>query len=99
MADVVTALSRAVQEAGHNVKVILPKYDVINYAEVGCYCHSAVLSHVLLLCYLLSLPYTLIVLNTAGGKRTVTCTMTCDLLTCLSPSVRGLQCGAVQHIP
>ena len=35
MADVVTALSRAVQEAGHNVKVILPKYDIINYAEVS----------------------------------------------------------------
>ena len=34
MGDVVTALSRAVKEAGHNVKVIVPKYDVINYAEV-----------------------------------------------------------------
>ena len=33
MADVVTALSRAVREAGHNVRVIIPKYDVINYAE------------------------------------------------------------------
>ena len=40
MADVVTALSRAVQEAGHNVKVILPKYDIINYAEVGCCCRQ-----------------------------------------------------------
>ena len=27
MGDVVTALSRAVQDAGHNVEVILPKYD------------------------------------------------------------------------
>ena len=34
MGDVVTALSRAVQDEGHNVKVILPKYDIINYAEV-----------------------------------------------------------------
>ena len=35
MADVVTALGRAVKEAGHNVKIIIPKYDVINYAEVS----------------------------------------------------------------
>ena len=35
MADVVTALGRAVKEAGHDVKVIVPKYDVINYAEVS----------------------------------------------------------------
>lgn len=34
MADVVTALSRAVKDAGHQVKVIVPKYDVINYAQV-----------------------------------------------------------------
>ena len=34
MADVVTALGRAVREAGHNVQIIIPKYDVINYAEV-----------------------------------------------------------------
>ena len=34
MGDVVTALARAVQEEGHDVSVILPKYDVINYAEV-----------------------------------------------------------------
>ena len=33
MGDVVTALARAVQEEGHDVSVILPKYDVINYAE------------------------------------------------------------------
>lgn len=35
MADVVTALSRAVKEAGHNVKVVIPKYDVINYSEAS----------------------------------------------------------------
>ena len=35
MADVVTALGRAVKEAGHDVRVIVPKYDVINYAEVS----------------------------------------------------------------
>lgn len=34
MGDVVTALARAVQEEGHNVNVILPKFDVINYGEV-----------------------------------------------------------------
>ena len=37
MADVVTALGRAVKEAGNNVKIIIPKYDVINYAEVGLF--------------------------------------------------------------
>ena len=30
----VTALGRAVQEEGHSVEVILPKYDCINYALV-----------------------------------------------------------------
>lgn len=35
MADVVTALGRACQEAGHDVKVILPKYDVIDYNAVS----------------------------------------------------------------
>ncbi|GFR47418.1 hypothetical protein Agub_g9135 [Astrephomene gubernaculifera] len=34
MGDVVTALGRAVQEAGHRVSVIVPKYDVINYKLV-----------------------------------------------------------------
>jgi starch synthase len=34
MGDVVTALARAVQEEGHEVEVVLPKYDVINYDEV-----------------------------------------------------------------
>ncbi len=33
MGDVVTALARAVQEEGHRVQVILPKYDCLNYAE------------------------------------------------------------------
>lgn len=31
MGDVVTALGRAVQDEGHSVEVIVPKYDVINY--------------------------------------------------------------------
>ena len=35
MGDVVTALGRAVQEEGHRVEVILPKFDCINYKEVG----------------------------------------------------------------
>ncbi|CAL8472333.1 g11876 [Coccomyxa elongata] len=34
MGDVVTALARAVQEEGHEVEVVLPKYDIINYDEV-----------------------------------------------------------------
>ena len=39
MGDVVTALGRAVQEEGHQVEVILPKYDCIQYDEVG-FCHT-----------------------------------------------------------
>lgn len=35
MGDVVTALARAVQEEGHEVEVVLPKYDIINYDEVS----------------------------------------------------------------
>ncbi|KAK2076899.1 hypothetical protein QBZ16_005127 [Prototheca wickerhamii] len=31
LGDVVTALGRAVQEEGHDVEVVLPKYDCINY--------------------------------------------------------------------
>lgn len=34
MGDVVTALGRAVQDEGNDVMVILPKYDVLNYADV-----------------------------------------------------------------
>lgn len=34
LGDVVTALGRAVQDEGHEVEVILPKYDCINYAQV-----------------------------------------------------------------
>lgn len=34
MGDVVTALGRAVQDEGHDVMVVLPKYDVLKYAEV-----------------------------------------------------------------
>ena len=42
MADVVTALSRAVQDEGHRVEVIVPKYDIINYAEVGFFKRNGV---------------------------------------------------------
>lgn len=35
MGDVVTALGRAVQEEGHRVEVILPKYDCIRYDDVS----------------------------------------------------------------
>ena len=34
MGDVVTALSRAVQEDGHRVDVFLPKYDILKYGEI-----------------------------------------------------------------
>ena len=34
MGDVVTALARAVQEEGHRVDVIVPKYDCIQYDQV-----------------------------------------------------------------
>jgi len=34
MGDVVTALGRAVQEEGHTVEVIIPKYDCIRYEQV-----------------------------------------------------------------
>ena len=35
MGDVVTALARAVQDEGHQVTCILPKYDCLNYKEVS----------------------------------------------------------------
>ncbi len=34
MADVVTALGRAVQEEGHQVEVVVPKYDNLDYSHV-----------------------------------------------------------------
>ncbi|KAF8775060.1 hypothetical protein HU200_005112 [Digitaria exilis] len=34
LADVVTSLSRAVQDLGHNVEVILPKHDCLNLSHV-----------------------------------------------------------------
>lgn len=34
LGDVVTSLSRAVQELGHNVEVILPKYDCLKYNHI-----------------------------------------------------------------
>ena len=34
MGDVVTALGRAVLDEGHDVEVIVPKYDITNYALV-----------------------------------------------------------------
>ena len=35
MGDVVTALARAVQDEGHLVTCLVPKYDCLNYDEVG----------------------------------------------------------------
>jgi len=34
LGDVVTALGRAVQEEGHQVEVVIPKYDCIDYSQV-----------------------------------------------------------------
>jgi glycogen synthase len=34
LGDVVTSLGRAVQDAGHRMEVILPKYDVLDYSRV-----------------------------------------------------------------
>eukprot|EP01018_Ginkgo_biloba_P009244 Gb_31910 [translate_table: standard] len=34
LGDVVTSLSRAVQDLGHNVEVIFPKYDCLDYSHV-----------------------------------------------------------------
>ena len=35
MGDVVTALGRAVMDEGHNVEVIVPKYDIMDYKLVS----------------------------------------------------------------
>ena len=40
MGDVVTALGRAVQEEDHDVMVVLPKYDVLNYDEARFSAHK-----------------------------------------------------------
>ena len=37
LGDVVTSLSRAVQELNHNVDIIFPKYDCIKYNFVRLY--------------------------------------------------------------
>ncbi|QDZ24180.1 starch synthase [Chloropicon primus] len=34
LGDVVTSIGRAVQDMGHQVEVVLPKYDTINYDEI-----------------------------------------------------------------
>lgn len=34
LADVVTSLSRAVQDLGHNVEIICPKYDCLDYSKI-----------------------------------------------------------------
>lgn len=34
MGDVVTALGRAVQDEGHDVTVLLPKYDILRYGDI-----------------------------------------------------------------
>ena len=51
MGDVVTALGRAVQEEGHKVEVILPKYDCIQYDEVGSPCGSMTLHYIINACF------------------------------------------------
>lgn len=35
LGDVVTSLSRAVQELNHNVDIVLPKYDCLNLSNVS----------------------------------------------------------------
>lgn len=35
LGDVVTSLSRAVRDLGHNVEIIFPKYDYINFNLVS----------------------------------------------------------------
>lgn len=35
LGDVVTSLSRAVRDLGHNVEIIFPKYDCINFNLVS----------------------------------------------------------------
>lgn len=37
LGDVVTALGRAVQDEGHAVEVVLPKYDCIDYSQVSIF--------------------------------------------------------------
>ena len=51
LGDVVTSLSRAVQELNHNVDIIFPKYDCIKYNLVRLY----IPSHTSLLCVCISL--------------------------------------------
>ncbi len=41
MGDVVIALSRAVQEAGHDVEALIPKFDIIDYNQVASYWEQA----------------------------------------------------------
>jgi len=35
LGDVVTSLSRAVQELNHNVDIVFPKYDCLNLSNVS----------------------------------------------------------------
>lgn len=35
LGDVVTSLSRAIQDLNHNVDIILPKYDCMNLSNVS----------------------------------------------------------------
>lgn len=55
MGDVVTALGRAVQEEGHRVEVILPKYDCIRYDDVSFpFSFQCLMPH--LQCFFASIP-------------------------------------------
>jgi glycogen synthase len=48
LGDVVTSLSRAVQDLGHNVEVILPKHDCLNLSNVSLKCPTTSLAAALL---------------------------------------------------
>lgn len=45
LADVVTSLGRAVQDEGHEVTVVLPKYDCLDYSSVRGLREVASFSH------------------------------------------------------
>ena len=44
LGDVVTSLSRAIQDLGHKVEVIIPKYDCLNLSNVSCTLHFILVS-------------------------------------------------------
>jgi glycogen synthase len=48
LGDVVTSLSRAIQDLGHKVEVIIPKYDCLDLSNVSCKLHFILVSSFLL---------------------------------------------------